>query len=101
MLCRRFYDDKRNISPGRFSSVRVVTVLMPHDLAGLVTTHAVQVSARQDSQVAQVRQSVSIVHGIRQTRREFPTPALPAPRLPRQRRRARGCHGPSGRTPRL
>jgi hypothetical protein len=54
MLYRRFYDDKTNMSPGRCSRVGVVTVLMSHDLAGLVTTGAVQVLARQDGQVAQV-----------------------------------------------
>jgi len=59
MLYRRFYDDKTNMSPGRFSRVGAVTVLMSHDLARLVTTGAVQVLAGQDGQVAQVRQSVS------------------------------------------
>jgi hypothetical protein len=37
MLYRRFYDDKTNMSPGRFSRVGVVAVLMSHDLARLVT----------------------------------------------------------------
>jgi hypothetical protein len=56
MLYRRFNDDKTNMSPGRFTRVGVVTVLMSHDLAGLVTTGAVQVLARQDGQVTQVTQ---------------------------------------------
>jgi hypothetical protein len=36
MLCRRFYNDKTNMSPGRFSR-GVVTELVPHDLAGQIT----------------------------------------------------------------
>ena len=79
-----------------------IVVHMPRDLAGPVTPMLVPVPAHQDGQVAQaIQQSVSTVRGIRRTRWEFPTPALPVPRRLRQRRRARGCHAPSGRTPRL
>src|SRR5215467_6546313 len=86
---------------GSAASLRLVTVPMPHDLAGLVTG-VVPVSAiRMAMSPGVIRQSVSIVRGIRQTRREFPTLARPVPRRLRQRRRARGCHAPSGRTPRL
>ena len=46
------------------------------------------------------RASVSSVRGIRRTPRDFPRLARPVIRRPRQLRPARGCHAPSGRTPR-
>ena len=59
-------DASRTVQPPALS---LVTVPMPHDLAGPVTPILVPVPARQDAQVARaIQQSVSTVRGIRQTR---------------------------------